>query len=108
MFYEKDEKGYADVLPGVKRKTLVHGTNTLFTEFRLKAGHELPMHSHPEEQTGYLVSGAIRLTIGNEVREVRPGDCWCVPGNVPHGAMVSEDSVAIEVFSPVRNDYLPK
>ena len=108
MFYKSEEKGYANVLPGVYRKTLVHGANTLFTEFRLKAGHDLPMHRHAEEQTGYLVSGAMRLTIGDETREVRPGDCWCVPSDVPHGAIVSQDSVAIEVFSPVRKDYLPK
>ena len=62
---------------------------------------------HPHEQTGYLVKGRIRLLIGNEEYEAQFGDSWCIPGGVEHGADILEDSVAIEVFSPVRDDYLP-
>ena len=47
------------------------------------------------------------LTIGNETRRIGPGDCLCVPGDTEHGAAPLEDSVAVEVFSPVREDYLP-
>jgi quercetin dioxygenase-like cupin family protein len=54
------------------------------------------------------VKGKIRLSIGAEEFEAQPGDSWCIPGGVEHGAEVIEDSVAIEVFSPVREDYLPK
>lgn len=108
MFYQQDDAGYRAAGPGVRLKTLVHGEQTLFTEFRLEAGHTLPRHAHPQEQTGYLVSGAIRLTIGNDTFEVRPRDSWCIPSNVEHGAEILADSVAIEVFSPVREDYLPK
>jgi quercetin dioxygenase-like cupin family protein len=88
-------------------KTLVHGEKTLFTEFRLQAGHILPRHAHEQEQTGYLVSGRISLSIGNERFDAHPGDSWCIPGGVEHGAEIIADSVAIEVFSPVRKDYLP-
>ncbi len=108
MFYKNDQAGYRDAVPGVTMKTLVHGAKSLCTEFRLKAGHLLPLHAHPQEQTGYLVSGPIRLTIGAETFGVEPGDSWCIPGGVPHGAEVLEDSVAIEVFAPVREDYLPR
>ena len=38
---------------------------------------------------------------------MEPGDSWCIPGHVEHRAEIIEDSVAIEVFSPVREDYLP-
>jgi len=108
MFCRKDNAGYVAAAPGVVRKTLTYGENTLFTEFRLEAGNDLPMHSHAQEQTGYLVSGALLLKIGDETFDARPGDSWCIPGDVIHGAHVIEDAVAIEVFSPVRNDYLPK
>lgn len=107
MFYKKDDAGYREAVQGVAMKTLVHGDNTLCTEFRLQAGHLLPMHSHEQEQTGYLVSGSIKLTIGEESFEVEAGDSWCIPGNVIHGAEVRTDAVAIEVFAPVRKDYLP-
>ena len=78
------------------------------TEFVLKKGHNLPKHSHPHEQTGYLVAGHIRLIIGGDEFEVMPGDSWCIPSNVEHGAEIVENSVAIEVFSPVRKEYLPE
>ena len=107
MFYQKDGSGYKQAVAGVQMKTLVYGEKTLFTEFKLTAGHVLPRHSHPQEQTGYLVSGCILLSIGNETRSMGPGDSWCIAGDVEHGAEIVEDSVAIEVFSPVRKDYLP-
>ncbi len=76
------------------------------TEFRLEKGAVLPAHSHPHEQTGYLVSGLLHLTIGAETYRVEPGGSWCIPGNVEHSAVAGDDSVAIEVFSPLREDYL--
>ena len=78
------------------------------TEFLLKKDSRLPKHSHPHEQTGYLVTGRIRLSIGSEEYDVMPGDSWCIPSGVEHSAEILEDSVGIEVFSPVREDYLPK
>jgi quercetin dioxygenase-like cupin family protein len=107
MFTPSNNTGYTQVLPGIQLKTLAYGKKTLFSEFRLEKGQVLPKHSHPHEQTGYLVSGSIRLTIGVETFAVKPGDCWCIEGGVEHGATILEDSVAIEIFSPAREDYLP-
>ncbi len=107
MFMKQDLSGYRTPLPGIDQKTLVHGDKTLMTEFRLKKDSLLPRHSHPHEQTGYLVSGHLRLYIGGEPHDVCPGDSWCIPGGMEHNADALEDSVAIEVFSPVREDYLP-
>jgi quercetin dioxygenase-like cupin family protein len=101
-------EGYASVLDGIERKTLVYGEKTLMTEFVLKKGKVLPLHSHPQEQTGYLVRGHMVLTINGERHDLLPGDSWCVLGGVPHGADILEDSVAVEVFAPVREDYIPK
>jgi len=106
MFEKLSNTGYCPALEGIERKTLVHGENTLMTEFRLRKGAVLPWHSHPHEQTGYLVKGRLRLRIGAEEYEAHPGDSWSIPGGVEHGADILEDSVAIEVFSPVREDYL--
>jgi quercetin dioxygenase-like cupin family protein len=108
LFYKVNESGYSLVLPGIKLKTLVYGEKTLFSEFRMEANSTLPRHSHSHEQTGYLVKGKIRLSIGQETFEVEPGDSWCIPGNTDHSAEILENSVAIEVFSPVREEYLPE
>ena len=107
MFKKSSCEGYVTALPGIELKTLVHGKKTLMAEFVLEKGRKLPKHCHPHEQTGYLVKGHIRLVIGSEEYEVLSGDSWCIPGDVEHSAEIIEDSVAIEVFSPVREDYLP-
>ena len=107
MFKPQEDTGYRKVLDGIQMKTLVYGAQTLMAEFRLSQGADLPAHQHPHEQTGYLVSGRIDLTIDGTVHVVRPGDSWCIPGGVTHSAKVHEDAVAVEVFAPVREDYLP-
>lgn len=107
MYASHCDEGYAEPIPGIRMKTLCWGERTLMTEFRLDAGSELPRHEHPHEQTGYLVSGRLLLSIGEERREVGPGDSWSIPGGERHGAHVLAQSVAVEVFSPVRKDYLP-
>lgn len=106
LFYKKDEKGYRELAEGVWFKTLVHGEKTLLAEFRIKRGALMPEHSHPHEQTGYLVSGRVVFQVEGRRLEVSPGDSWNIPGNLPHSAEVLEDAVIIEVFSPVREEYL--
>lgn len=99
--------GYVTVVDGIERKTLVYGDQTMLCEFRLTAGKTLPQHKHPHEQTGYLISGHIVLTIGKEQYDMLPGSSWSISADVEHSAAVLQDSVAVEVFSPVRKDYLP-
>lgn len=107
MFETSNPQGYIQVLEGIERKTLVYGENTLMTEFVMKQGSVLPHHNHPYEQTGYVISGHIRLTIGDRICDATPGSSWCITPNIDHGAEILEDTVALEVFSPVRPDYIP-
>jgi quercetin dioxygenase-like cupin family protein len=105
--YKASAQGYIKVLDGIERKTLVSGEHTLFTEFKLAAGKTLPPHSHPEEQTGYLVSGHMLLFLRGKQYDMKPGDAWAIPGGMSHSAQILEDTVAVEIFSPARKDYLP-
>ncbi len=107
MFYKKNSGNYLNPIDGIKLKTLTFGEKTSMTEFVMEKGKDLPAHDHPHEQIGFLVSGKIELAIGDEVFSVNPGDSWCIPGGVQHAANIKENSIAIEVFSPVREDYLP-
>lgn len=108
MFTKHSDEGFLNPVEGIEMKTLVYGEKSLLSRFHLKQGSKLPAHSHPHEQTGFMVSGKMTLFIGQEEFSIAPGDSWCIPGNVEHRAEVAQDSVAIEVFSPVREDYLPK
>ena len=96
------------MLDGVRMKTLTHGERTLFSEFRFVKGAIVPVHSHVQEQTGYVVSGSLKFTIDGQITIAAPGDSWNIASGMPHGAEALEDSVVVEVFSPVREDYLPK
>lgn len=106
MSTRKGRSPWIEVLPGIRRRTLAWGERTLMAAFRLEAGAALPAHDHPHEQTGYLVSGRLRMTVGGDVRELGPGDAWLIPGHTVHAAEALENALAIEVFSPPREDYL--
>lgn len=107
MFTKHSPTGFIPALPGIERKTLAHGESTLMSKFNMQKGSHLPLHSHPNEQTGYLISGHIQLFVGDTLMDAFPGDAWCIPSGQPHRAEIIEDSVVLEVFSPVRQDYLP-
>lgn len=106
-FYKTSAEEYINQAEGIRRKTLTFGKKSLLSEFKMTKGNQLPWHQHPHEQVGYLVSGHILLHIGTASYDVLPGDSWAILGDTPHAADILEDSVAVEVFSPVREDYLP-
>jgi quercetin dioxygenase-like cupin family protein len=108
MFQKNVTVGYRPTLDKIEMKTLVHGEKTLMVEFRMEKGALLPHHSHPHEQTGYLLSGRMEMTINGETFLVEPGDSWCIAGDIEHSAVILEDTIAVEVFSPVRDEYLPQ
>ena len=107
MFRKKNTGESKQLMEGIELTTLVHGEKTLMGQFKIARGSAIPSHSHPHEQTGFLVSGKVRFNVDGEIMDTEAGDSWCLPGNVEHSAEALEDSVIIEVFSPVREDYLP-
>ena len=106
MFRKKDTGESRQLLEGVVLTTLVHGEKTLMGQFKIAKGSIIPTHSHPHEQTGVMISGKLRFNVNGEISDVETGDTWCLLGNIEHSAEAVEDSVIIEVFSPIREDYL--
>jgi len=107
MFTKKTKNdNYKVALEGVSFRTAVWGDKTSLHEFRLLKNSIVPDHRHPHEQTGYLISGKMLFNIAGEKILAEPGDSWSIPSNMSHGVEVLEDSIVIEVFSPVRQDYL--
>jgi quercetin dioxygenase-like cupin family protein/GNAT superfamily N-acetyltransferase len=93
--------------PGITRRTLVHGPQLMLVEFILEAGRDLPIHTHPHEQCGYIVSGRLRLTMNGKPHELGAGDSYHVLPNVPHGANIRETATVIDAFTPPREDFFP-
>ncbi|KUO50122.1 MAG: cupin [Desulfitibacter sp. BRH_c19] len=103
-----EENGFIKITEGIDRKAVVYGKETLLCEFKLEKNAVIPMHEHPHEQTGFLVSGKVLFTIDGKEYEMKAGDTWCILGNVEHKAKVLENSFIIEVFSPVREEFINK
>ena len=93
---------------GVGMRTLNHGERTSIHEIEIAAGAVVPMHTHPHEQIGYLVSGRVLFELGEEKREISAGDSWIIPSEVPHEVTGLEDSVALDIFSPKRDEYIAR
>lgn len=106
MLYKPDPSNYRELLPGVFMKVLTYGDNSMLCEFQLKKGARIPAHQHPAEQNGYLIQGSLRFFGDEGEAVVTPGCSWDFKGSVVHGAEALEDTVLIEAFSPVRQEYL--
>ena len=81
---------------------IISGAHMHLLRAVFEPGSTYPMHSHPHEQFSLLLSGQILLTVGNETREIGPGDGWYAASNVPHGGQIIGDQkvVFIDVYSP--------
>ncbi|MFW6182068.1 MAG: cupin domain-containing protein [Spirochaetota bacterium] len=106
MVVKHSDRGIVEAKPGIRRQQLVYGERTHMLRFFLEKGADLPLHTHEQEQTGYLLSGAMIMKVEGTRHRLGPGDSWSLPGNLPHGVEVLEDTELLEVFSPPREDYL--
>jgi quercetin dioxygenase-like cupin family protein len=107
MFTKKGSRDFRPLIAGVTMRPLAWEDKTIICEFKLEKGHKIPSHHHPYEQTGYLISGKLNFRIDQTWNIAETGDSWSIPENVEHEVEILEDSVVLELFSPVRPDYLP-
>ncbi len=106
MISKAGPDGYKPLLEAITLKNLTHGEKTHLTQVKLEKGAKVPEHKHPHEQTGYLLSGKLKFFSGGNSTIALPGDSWTFVGETMHGAEALEDTVVLECFSPVREDYL--
>ena len=87
-------------------RQVIHGETMTVARVELKAGSTVPEHSHPNEQICMLEKGAIKFVIAGREQLLRPGDVLRVPPGVPHRVDAIVDSVAVDLFSPPREDWI--
>jgi quercetin dioxygenase-like cupin family protein len=90
--------------PGIVGQYL-HGNKCSFGWVTLKKGSILPVHHHPHEQVTCILEGELEMVIGGATKILTPGMVEVIPGGTPHSATVKKDSIVIDVFSPVREEY---
>jgi quercetin dioxygenase-like cupin family protein len=103
-----NDTGMSTPEPGLRRQVMSFSPGMMLVRHRMQKGWAGTRHSHPHEQMVYVVSGHIEFEEPNGRFEARAGDCFLVPGEVPHPARAFEDSEVLDVFTPYREDYAPK
>ena len=84
----------------------VEGGRTTLAVVDLEPGANVPEHRHDNEQLGVLIRGAMHFRVGDETRDLAPGDTWRILSDVPHEVTAGpEGALAIECFTPVRGDW---
>ena len=91
---------------GIFRTTMEYTENAMLCHFNMKKGAKVPLHNHPAEQIGYLISGKIKFVQKDDKFFIaEPGCGYAFASMEYHGAEVLEDSEVIESFSPARDEY---
>lgn len=102
----KDQLPRFSPIPGLSMQA-VTGGRMMANWVTIEPHQVVPRHQHPHEQLGIMLEGALELTMGDEARLLRPGDAYTIPPNLPHSARTyDEGCVVLDVFSPIREDYL--
>ena len=95
-----------EIFPGVHIYTAA-AEKMMLSLVEFEPGAVVKEHSHMHEQVGILLEGELTFTIGGETRTLVPGDIWRIPGGTLHRAVAGPEPVkALDVFAPVREDYL--
>jgi quercetin dioxygenase-like cupin family protein len=91
--------------PRLHRRT-VHVARMTIARLELRKEARVPEHSHPHEQVTMVERGALKFSIGGEERTVRAGEILAIAPGEPHSVEALEDSTVVDLFSPVREDWI--
>lgn len=106
VFFQTDGKEWENVDQGVSRQFVGYDTQIMMVKVKFETGAVGYEHQHFHAQTTYVASGKFRVTIDGEERVLSEGDGFYIPPNALHGAVCLEAGMLIDVFSPVREDFL--
>ena len=95
-----------DLGDGVSRKILASGGKMMTTKIFIKKGAVGAVHSHPHEQSSYILKGSFEYNFDGEKQIVREGDTIYLPPETKHGVVALEDSIILDVFTPQREEFL--
>jgi quercetin dioxygenase-like cupin family protein len=101
-----EEMEWETVGEGVQRQIMAYDDRIMLVNVKFDQGGIGPMHEHHHSQVTYVVSGKFELTIGDETKTVKGGDAFYIPPHVLHGAICKHAGVLIDVFSPIREDFM--
>lgn len=105
-FFFKEEQEWEQVDPLIRRQIHGYDDKIMLVIADFKAGGVGQMHNHHHSQVTYVQSGEFEMTIGDQVKTIKGGDSYYIPPMVMHGCTCIKDGQLIDVFSPLREDFL--
>jgi quercetin dioxygenase-like cupin family protein len=96
---------YEDLAPKIGRRA-IHSDRMTIARIYVKKGGVVPTHQHENEQVSYVLEGRLRFDFGDREEVVSAGEMMQIPSRRPHKVEALEDSVALDIFQPVRDDWL--
>ena len=100
-----DEIAHDKVTEMVSRR-VVSGERVMLAQVYLKRGALVPLHAHESEQMTWVLEGALRMMVGGDEVTVRVGEVAHIPSGVKHQAEALDDTLSLDVFSPIRREWL--
>jgi len=100
-----DEIALDKVTEMLSRK-IVTGEREMLVQVYVKRGCLVPLHTHASEQMTYVLQGALKFLVGGEEITVREGEVIHIPSGIEHQAEALEDTFELDVFSPIRAEWL--
>ena len=97
---------WESVANGVKRKIMAYDANLMMVKVAFDTGGIGTAHQHPHTQISYVECGVFLIIIADETQTLRAGDAYYIPPNVWHGAVCVETGILVDVFTPMRDDFI--
>ena len=97
-----------EVMSDVISRKIISGDKAMVAQVFLARGAVVPEHRHESEQITYIMEGALKFELEGREIVVAKGQVLRIPSNVPHRAVALEDTLDLDIFSPIREDWLIK
>ncbi len=107
-FIKDEEFEWEVVGEGIKRKIMGYDDTIMMVNVLFEKGAVGTLHQHYHSQVTNVAKGAFEVTINNVTKVMTAGDCFYIPPHVIHGVLCLEDGLLIDVFSPIREDFMQK
>lgn len=97
-----------EVLSETFSRKIITGEKAMLAQVFVKKGGVIPEHHHESEQLSYVLQGSLRFELEGKEVLVGAGEVLVIPSQVPHRIVALEDSLSLDIFSPIRHDWLAK
>ncbi|HAS41659.1 MAG TPA: cupin domain-containing protein [Microscillaceae bacterium] len=101
-----DQVAWETIDPKLKRQVLGYDDKIMLVKVAFEEGGVGQMHEHHHSQVTYVESGEFEMTIGDQTHLIKAGDSYYVPPHALHGCVCKKAGVLIDVFSPLREDFI--